>query len=159
MWARGLDWDMPLPADIVSEWSKWELELVALKLFAVPRYIYSLSSKRLTRELVVFCDASKDAYAAVAYMHAVLMDGELMDCQLAVHVANTICKELDLSMRQVLYLSDSTTAIWWIHGQPQNFRPFVANRVAEVTSESDPGQWHHVRTEAEIFCTDLRVQI
>ena len=67
---------MPLPADIASEWSKWELELVALKLFAVPRYIYSLSSKTLTRELVVFCDASEDAY--VAYMRAVLMDGEVI---------------------------------------------------------------------------------
>ena len=66
-WARGLDWDMALPTDIASEWSKWELELVALKLFAVQRYIYSLSSKTLTRELVVFCDASEDAYAAVAY--------------------------------------------------------------------------------------------
>ena len=173
-WARGLDWGMALPTDIASEWSKWELELVALKLFAVPRYIYSLSSKTLTRELVVFCDASEDAYAAVAYMRAVLMDGEvichlimaktrlkplktisiprgeLMGCQLAVRVAKTICKELDFSMRQVIYLSDSTTAIWWIHGEPRNFRPFVANRVAEETSESDPGQWHHIRTNLNI---------
>ena len=161
-WARGRDWDTSLPTDIASEWSKWELELVALKLFAVPWYIYSLSSNTLSRELVVFCDASKDAYAAVAYMRVVLMDGEvichfimaktrlmplktisiprgeLMGCQLAVCVAKTICKELDLSMRQVIYLSEWTTAIWWIHGEPRNFRPFVANRVAEVTSESDP---------------------
>ena len=173
-WARGLDWDMALPTDIASEWSKWELELVALKLFAVPRYIYSLFSKTLTRELVVFCDASEDAYAAVAFMRAALMDGEvichlimaktrlmslktisiprgeLMGCQLAVSVAKTICKELNVSMRQVIYLSDSTTAIWWIHGEPRNFRPFVANRVAEVTSESDPGQWHHIRTNLNI---------
>ena len=33
---------------------------------------------------------------------------------------------------------------------PRNFRPFVANRVAEVTSESDPGQWHHIRTNLNI---------
>ena len=38
-----------------------------------------------------------------------------MGCQLAVRVAKTICKELDFIMRQVIYLSDSTTAIWWIH--------------------------------------------
>ena len=76
--------------------------------------------------------------------------GELMGCQLAARVAKTICKELDLSMRQVVYLSDSTMAIWWIHGEPPNFRPFVANRVAEVTSESDHGQWHHVRTNLNI---------
>ena len=69
-WARGLDWDTPLPADIASGWSKWELELVALKLFAVPRYIYSLSSKTLTRELVVFCDASNVCYICHQIYHS-----------------------------------------------------------------------------------------
>ena len=57
-WASGLDLDTPLPADIASESSKWELDIVALKLFAVPRYIDSLSSKILTRELGLFCDVS-----------------------------------------------------------------------------------------------------
>ncbi|CAB4024185.1 Hypothetical predicted protein [Paramuricea clavata] len=171
---RGLDWDEPLPADIASEWVKWESEVAALKAFAVPRYIYSLSSKTLTRELVVFCDASEDACAAVAYMRAVLVDceviyhlvmaktrlmplktisiprGELMGCQLAVRLAKTICEQLGLSMLHVRYLSDSTTAIWWIHGELRNFQPFVANRVAEVISESDPGQWHHVRTDLNV---------
>jgi hypothetical protein len=47
--SRGLDWDGPLPADIASEWVKWESEVAALKAFAVPRYIYSLSSETLTR--------------------------------------------------------------------------------------------------------------
>ena len=82
--------------------------------------------------------------------------GELMGCQLVVPVAKTICKELDLSMRQVIYLSDSTTVIWWIHGEPRNFRPFVANQVAEVTSESDPGQWHHAGTNLNIADTVTR---
>ena len=77
-WSRGLDWDEPLPADVASEWVKWESEVAALKDFAVPRYIYSLSSETLTRELVVFCDASEDACAAVAYMRAVLVDGEVI---------------------------------------------------------------------------------
>ncbi|CAB4017035.1 Hypothetical predicted protein [Paramuricea clavata] len=71
-WSKGLDWNEPLPADIASEWVKWESEV------AVLRYIYSLSSETLTRELVVFCDASEDACAAVAYTRAVLVDGEVI---------------------------------------------------------------------------------
>ncbi len=173
-WSRGLDWDEPLPADVASEWVKWESKVAALKAFPVPRYIYSLSSETLTRELVVFCDASEDACTAVAYMRAVLVNGEvichlvmaktrlmplkmisiprgeLMGCQLAVRLAKTICEQLGLSMLHVTYLSDSTTAIWWIHGEPQNFQPFVANGVAEVISESDPGQWHHIRTDLNV---------
>jgi hypothetical protein len=173
-WSRGLDWDEPLPADIASEWVKWESEVAALKAFAVPRYIYSLSSETLTRELVVFCDASEVACAAVAYMHAVLVDGdvichlvmakthlmplktisiprgELIGCQLAVRLAKTICEQLGLSMLPVTYLSDSTMAIWWIRREPRNFQPLVANRVAKVISESDPGQWHHVRMDLNV---------
>ncbi len=68
----------PLQADIAAKWKRWESKVAALKSFAVPRYICSLSSKTLMRELVVFCDASEDANAAVAYMHAVLMDGEVI---------------------------------------------------------------------------------
>ena len=73
--------------------------------------------------------------------------GELVACQLAVRLAKTVCQELELSMRNVMYLSDSSTALWWIRGEPRNFRPFVASRVAEVLTESDLSQWHHVRTE------------
>ena len=72
--------------------------------------------------------------------------GELMGCQLAIRLENTTCKQLELSMRHVIYLSDSTTAIWWIHSEPQNFWLFVVNRGAEVISESDAGEWHHIRT-------------
>jgi hypothetical protein len=66
------------PTSHLHEWVKWESEVAALKAFAVPRYIYSMSSETLTRELVVFCDASEDACAAVAYMRAVLVDGEVI---------------------------------------------------------------------------------
>jgi hypothetical protein len=59
-------------------------------------------------------------------------------------------------MLHVTYLSDSTTAIWWIHGEPRNFQPFVANRVAEVISESDAGQWHHVRTDLNVADIAMR---
>lgn len=172
-WSRGLDWDTPLPADIAAEWEKWEEEITALNSFAVPRYIYSPHSKTWTDELVLFCDASEDACAAAANMRAtsrgetlchLLMAktrfmplktisipwGELMGCQLAVRLAKTICEQLDLSMRDVTYLSDSTTALWWIHGESRNFRSFITNRVAEVISESDPAQWHHVRTKLNV---------
>jgi hypothetical protein len=53
-------------------------------------------------------------------------------------------------MLPVTYLSDSTMAIWWIRREPRNFQPLVANRVAKVISESDPGQWHHVRMDLNV---------
>ena len=76
--------------------------------------------------------------------------------QLAVRLAKTVCEQLDLSMRDVKYLSDSTTALWWIYGEPRNFSLFVANRVAEVLTESDPTQWHHVRTQLNVADLETR---
>ena len=76
--------------------------------------------------------------------------GEFMACQLAVRLATTTCRELELSMQNVMYLSDSTIALWLIRGEPRNFCPFVANRVAEVLTGSDSSQWHHIRTELNI---------
>ena len=137
-------------------------------------YIYRQSGDMCEKLLIVFCDASEEACAAVAYTRTTSTDGdvvcnlviaktrlmplkpisiprgELMASQLAVRLATTTCRELELSMRNVMYLSDSTTALWWIRGEPRNFRPFVANRVAEVLTGSDPSQWHHIRTELNI---------
>ena len=53
--------------------------------------------------------------------------GELMGCQLAVHLAKTVCEQLDIS---------------WIQGEPHNFHPFIIKTVAEIISESDPALWH-----------------
>ena len=79
-----------------------------------------------------------------------ILQGELMGCQLAVRLAKTVCEQLDLSMCDVKYLSDSTTALWWIYGEPRTFSPFVTKRVAKVLTESDPTQWHHVRTKLNV---------
>ena len=61
-----LDWDAPLPLDMAAEWAQWEDEIAALKTFAIPRYIYRIPCEILTKELVVFCDASEEACAAAA---------------------------------------------------------------------------------------------
>ena len=61
-----------------------------------------------------------------------------------------MCEQLDLRMHAVTYLTDSTIALWWIRGELRSFCPFVANRVAEVISESDPAQWHHIQTKLNV---------
>ena len=113
-WARGLGWDAALPPDMEAQWAQWEEEIARLRLFAVPRYYYQNLSKNWIKELVLSCDASEDACAAVAYMRAVSTDGgivchlvmaktrlmllktlsvpqgQLMGCQLATRLAKTV---------------------------------------------------------------------
>ncbi|CAB4018850.1 Hypothetical predicted protein [Paramuricea clavata] len=130
--------------------------------------------EQLPPEEIVFCDASEITYAAAAFIRARSTDGdyvchlimsktrlmplkavsipcgELMACQLSVRLAKSVRKQLGLNNCRVKYVSDSTTALWWIKSEPRKFRPFVANRVAEILSESDLTQWHHIGTKLNI---------
>lgn len=126
--------------------------MAALKSFAVPQYIYSLPGQTRFTQLVVFGDASEDSCVAAAYMRATSTESETV-CHLLMakmrlednlHTskgANRLsvsCAPKDLSMHDVKYFPDSTTALCRIRGEPRNFRPFVPNRVAEVFTESKP---------------------
>ncbi|XP_048587422.1 uncharacterized protein LOC116616705 [Nematostella vectensis] len=152
--SRGIDWDELLPSDLRLEWSKWEAEMVALKSFVVPRYIYRQPAVAYVRATSTVGEVTCHLVIAKTRLMPLkpisIPRGELMACQLAVRLAKAACVQLSLSMREVIYLSDSTTALWWIRGEPRNFKPFVANRVAEILTESDLIQWHHVRTEMNI---------
>lgn len=57
------------------KWARWEEEIAALKSFAVPRYMYKLPCETLTKELVVFRDASEEACAAAIYIRAAMAGG------------------------------------------------------------------------------------
>lgn len=37
--------------------------------------------------------------------------------------------------------------LYWIRGCSRKFKPFVANRVGEIQSLTDPEQWRHVPTK------------
>ena len=37
--------------------------------------------------------------------------------------------------------------LWWIRGRSRNFKPFVANRIGEIQTKSNPEQWRYVPTK------------
>ena len=45
-----------------------------------------------------------------------------------------------------MFWSDSQNVLWWIRGHSRNFKPFVANRVGEIQTSTNPEQWRHVPT-------------
>ena len=49
--------------------------------------------------------------------------------------------------------------LWWIRGRSRQFKPFVASRVGEIQSSTDPEQWRYVPTEinpADLLSRGLR---
>ena len=49
-------------------------------------------------------------------------------------------------MSQAVFWSDSQNVLWWIHGHSRDFKPFVANRVGEIQTSTDPEQWRYIPT-------------
>lgn len=164
IWAAGLEWDDVLPDDLRAKWNAWKSELKDLSAFSVPRCL-RLSSP-VESQLHTFSDASKDAYAAVAYLlckysnhpptscliasktrvspvkSVTIPRLELMGAILASRLAK--CIQEILPVQGTSYWTDSTNVLYWIRSQSRVFKPFVANRIGEIQRNSNPDQWRHV---------------
>ena len=107
-WARGLGWDAALPPDMAAQWAQWEEEIARLRLFAVPRYYYQNLSKNWIKELVLSCDASEDACAAVAYMRAVSTDGGIVCHLVMAKTRLMLLKTLSVPQGQLMGCQQAT---------------------------------------------------
>ena len=47
-------------------------------------------------------------------------------------------------MSRAVFWSDSQNVLWWIHGHSRDFKPFVANRVGEIQTSTNPEQWRYI---------------
>lgn len=71
---------------------------------------------------------------------------ELMGAVVGVRLAKRIATVIEIPIRRATFWSDSVNVLWWIRGRSRQFKPFVANRVGEIQSSTDPEQWRYVPT-------------
>ncbi|PIK60776.1 hypothetical protein BSL78_02256 [Apostichopus japonicus] len=57
---------------------------------------------------------------------------------------------MSVQFERVIFLSDSIIALSWIRGQSRQYKSFVANRVAEIQSQTDPSDWRHIPGEHNV---------
>ena len=114
-----------------------------------------------------FCDASEAGYGVVSYMrmendkgiHCSFLTSkarvapikqvtiprlELTAATIAVKVNTMLAKELQLSVDEVHYWTDSMSVLQYIRNETAHFHTFVANRVHVIREASIPDQWHYV---------------
>ena len=73
---------------------------------------------------------------------------ELTAAFLLSKVMALVIKFLDsVNFSQVLYYSDSTTTLHWIHSDHKQWTTYVANRVRDINLLSSPDNWKYVRSE------------
>ena len=170
LWQLHLEWDEEVTSHLKRKHQRWREELHLLATVKLPRHYYQ-KKKPLTVELHGYCDASKEAYAAVIYVRATYTAGppssplvvsktrvaplkprtipQLEQCgaNLLAKLLTTTRQTLNVPLQDVHAYCDSTIVLVWLDGSPQRYKIYVANRIASTVNLIPTTAWKHVPTQ------------
>ncbi|XP_058826881.1 uncharacterized protein LOC131686893 [Topomyia yanbarensis] len=175
-WAKGTEWDQQIPDDLNKRWRQWSELFGQLNQIRIPRcYFRSPFPKNLDRlQLHVFVDASEMAYAAVAYFRLesngcvqVALVGakvkvaplktlsiprlELKAANLGVRLAGSIQSQHSYPINFRYFWGDSKTVLAWIKSiDHRRYHKFVAVRVGEILTTTEPNEWMYVPSKLNV---------
>ena len=166
-----LGWDDPLPEQPANRWQCWRDTLPDLKNVSVQRCYHPKGFGPVTRaEIHAFSDASQRAIGAAVYLRLFnvrneiavsLVFGqtrvapinpvsiprlELCGAVLAVQAADKVVKELDVTVAEVVFYTDSKVVLGYIRNESRRFYVYVANRVETIRRISTPDQWRYIES-------------
>ena len=170
IWKLDLGWDVILPETIQESVRKWLEDLDTIKTMNIPRrFSGSLWSETVQFQLHGFGDASEKAYGACVYVLKQNPQGEWESSLITSRAKVTPLKGMTLPRLELMgallcarlmayvfnalklpnttekhFWTDSKVTLAWIQNKPHKWKTFVANRVSEIHSLSDPKQWHHI---------------
>lgn len=169
LWQLRLSWDESVPLDLHTKWINFQTEISHLSNISIPRHVISKNPKLI--ELHGFADASQCAYGAVIYAKSIDQDNslhchilcaknrvaplkiltipklELCAAMLLAELMRKVINSLKLNIQTLHYYTDSTIVLSWIKASPHMWKVFVANRVSQIQSLSNPDQWFYIPTE------------
>ena len=170
MTTDSVGWDEELEEVYSDGWNQWFQSLDALEQLQIPRtYVDIPLSQAVKKEIVIFCDASEQAIAAVAYLRVLDKDGtihvgfvmgkaklapthghslprlELCAAVLGVEIGGVIQDTLGITCSR--YYTDSKVVLGYIYNNSRRFYTYVSNRVEQIRHTSKPDDWHHVPTD------------
>ena len=161
-----LDWDTVISDADRLTLEKWLRALPCLNGLSVPRLCEGFSFSTFA-ELHCFTDASCDGYGAVCYFRA--FDGmayacsfiigksrvapvkrlstprlELCAAVVAIKLSKVVKQEHDISLRRILYWSDSTTVLIYLRNTSMQRPVFEKNQILQFSTKD---QWNWVDTD------------
>lgn len=169
IWLAKIEWDDPLPSQILDRWVELRDQLEDISDISIPRWIETKKSQ-CKIELHGFSDASEVAYAACIYItvrkHGQVTTNlliaktkvspiqrlsiprlELCAANLLAKLVNHVLNVLDIPEMTTHCWSDSTITLAWIKDSPHKRSTYVANRVADIQSLTGSSCWRHVHTK------------
>ena len=168
-----IGWDDIMPEMQQRQWADWMSDLPNMEEVRIPRCTKPQHfSNVVSRELHHFADASDHAYGTCSYLRqqddqgqvdvSIIMAKsrlaplkrmtiprlELAAATLAVRQDGLIKAELNVTIDETHYWSDSMIVLKYIANDDKRYHTYVANRVEIIRSGSNPNQWHHVDTKS-----------
>jgi hypothetical protein len=154
-WCRGSAWDEILPSNLGALWNTWVSTLPHLARLRVPRWVCSVD--RSHSQVHVFCDSSERTYGAGLYIRSCVADNkvvylacsknrlapvkkatlprlELLAALVGARLSHYFFQATCIEITEVTLCTDSTVALGWIRQDPNRWKTFVCNRVAEIQS-------------------------
>ena len=166
-----LDWDSPVPETLRPEWEKWRLEVLGLEKIQIQRCFKPKDFGVVSAvELHHFSDASQDGYGQCSYLrlvnennkaHCSFVVGkarvaplklttiprlELAAATISATVSEFLRRELRYEMLNEYYWTDSKIVLGYINNEARRFQVYVANRVQQIRSLTNPERWMYVDT-------------
>jgi hypothetical protein len=81
---------------------------------------------------------------------------ELLGACLGLKLARKVINPLNISIKEVQFGTDSMNVLGWIRQFSRLFKPFVANRISSIQSETVTKQWNYVPTKENLADLVLR---
>lgn len=166
-----MDWDDPVPQDIVYKWQRFRDELICLNELRVPRWISAAEARSV--QLHGFSDASDVAYGACLYSRVIHPSGsvtmrlicsksrilpkktgkgkpittpraELLGAVLLSKLVEKAVAAIDIEFESVNLWTDSQIVYFWIRKPPEQLQLYVSNRVTEIQRITAAYKWRYV---------------
>ncbi|XP_044751667.1 uncharacterized protein LOC123311663 [Coccinella septempunctata] len=173
IWRSKIGWDDEITHTLENQWQMWFSDLKNIYKFKIPRQYFSLNRHKSNIQLHVFCDASENCYAAVAYIRVQQEQAiqtnfvtaktrvaplrplsiprlELQGALMGARLGNYLKKEMNLNISSVFYWTDSRTVLHWIRSEARRFKVFVAQRLGEIQDITNIAEWRYVCSKENV---------
>ncbi len=165
-------WDEPLPDDLRPRWEAWLQDLHNLSSVEISRHYILLKAKEVQQyELHHFSDVSVSGYGMCSYLRAISKSGEvhcalvmgkarvaptkvttiprleLSAAVVATRTSDLLKREMEIEDLQEYFWTDSKVVLGYINNDERRFHVFVAHRIQQIKSSTEPSQWLYVASE------------
>ncbi|XP_062703806.1 uncharacterized protein LOC134286238 [Aedes albopictus] len=175
LWRLGLDWDANVGDKEHEKWRRWISLLPSITELEIPRHYFGSAhpSSYGSLQLHVFTDASEMGYGCAAYFRLVC-DGqvqcslimarskvaplkyqsiprmELQAALLGARMLHTVSDNHSLPIAHKYIHTDSEVVLAWIRSTHRNYKQFVACRIGEILSLTEPRNWRYVPSKENL---------